>query len=176
MSAPSTVKTAPISRRSFNQSIADWNMGRRGPTPDTLWGARALEALKPWEDHQEHLVMSVARAIEEAYKEGKAGAPPRMPDIREDLRPGEHAPAPVEEVPPKRKVVVRKAPEPASAIRGLTFAELHAIQQATKQPLKTLAREGTVAGYTRVIKGLQFGKTSAPKPTPAPARRVVIRK
>jgi hypothetical protein len=72
---------------SFNASLQRWNAERRGQAPGTIWGARAIEALAPWEDGDLCLAHAVAVALQAAYEEGKAGQAPHRPDVRADLRP-----------------------------------------------------------------------------------------
>ncbi len=74
-----TDKTSSTGRRSFNASMENSRRDRRGVEPGTVWGARALEALKPWEENDLCLSHAVAQALETAYLEGQTGAKPRWP-------------------------------------------------------------------------------------------------
>lgn len=165
--------------RSFNASMERWRRERRGAEPDTVWGARALEALKPWEEGDLCLSHAVAIALETAYHEGKVGDRPRVPS--DDV---EHAPDPMdcEECavsPPKRVVraTVAEPSKPAPIVRGtkglVAEAEAHRARTGERPTFADLAKprakvveqkpviadlvdtaRGTVAGYTEVIRNM----------------------
>lgn len=106
--------------RSFNASMDDWRKNFRGEGPDTVWGAKALAALRPWEDRDLCLSHAVALALEAAYNEGKSGTKPSYPKL--EIRPTDlHVTASTddcEDCPPKPiKRVVRSAASPVPATR-----------------------------------------------------------
>jgi hypothetical protein len=57
---------------------------RRGAAPTTVWGARAVAALHPWEEGELCLSHAVALALQAAYEEGKAGLKPSYPNTEVD--------------------------------------------------------------------------------------------
>lgn len=168
MSLPTAVSKTPLGRRSFNDSTADFLQQRRGVEPGTVWGLRAVEALKPWEEAEVCLSHAVAQALEAAYQEGLSGGKPRRPDVRETLRPGDHAPTEQAvcddcptPVPPARIVRTLANLGPASPAQPATPAK-QGIKRAvapratahsvTQPPARTT--EGRTVSYTKVTRAL----------------------
>lgn len=109
--APRAVESPPPGQalsRSFNASMARWNAQRRGQAPESLWGARAIAALAPWEEGDLCLSHAVALALEAAYQEGKAGLAPSLPDVRAELRPSA-TPAECEDCDHPQETIVKHA-------------------------------------------------------------------
>lgn len=163
---PTPQTTPRASSRSFQASQTRWLAERRGQEPDTVWGARAVAALAPWEEGDLCLSHAVALALEAAYAEGKNGQAPAMPDVRADLRPSARQEE-CEDCPQPVNKIARAAPPPDEHNRKGPRIARRAPRQATapSQP------DPYLAGITA-----RTEERERPTPKPRPIARPIKRR